>query len=131
MKKILLFFPILLILTGCTSKVSEEDLIGDTWKATAGYEDGEKKGEPDCYHGMEFKDEEIVYIDAYERDFLYELYEDDSEIVFFDTGPDNDPKDTESGTITLSYNIKKVKENEITLEGMALSEGQSCYVERK
>lgn len=132
MKKILLFFPIFLILAGCTSKVSEEDLIGDTWKATAGYEDGEKKGGPDCYpfeEGMEFKDDDIVYIEAYERDFQYELYKDGAKIVFFDTGPNKDAKDTVSNA-EFSYDIQKIDDDEITLEGRATYEGYSCYFER-
>ncbi|TXL66747.1 hypothetical protein FHP05_05020 [Cerasibacillus terrae] len=67
---------IALLLIGCNAKVTEEDLIGDYWVPTAGYKDGEPKGEPYgssvISEALKFKDENTVYVEAYDRDFTYE-----------------------------------------------------------
>ncbi|WP_461183142.1 hypothetical protein, partial [Virgibacillus kimchii] len=76
------FLPLLFtILIGCSANVTKEDLIGGYWVATAGYQDGEPVGESYCFpsvdYGLEFKDEETVYVEAYESDFAYWLEEND------------------------------------------------------
>src|SRR5699024_5352175 len=70
-KTLFCFLPFL-FLTACDQNVTEEDfLIGGTWVATVGYQDGEAEGEPNCYpfqDGIEFIDKDAVYIETYGRD---------------------------------------------------------------
>jgi len=47
--KLLLIILLPFLLTSCNQKADEEYLIGGNWIATAGYEDGEIKGEPNCH----------------------------------------------------------------------------------
>src|SRR5699024_2852839 len=98
-----------------------------TWVATAGYEDGEASGEPNCHpfeDGMEFKNDDTVYNVSTDRDFEYWLYEDegDSILHFEDSYPGQ-----------YNYQIKELGEDEIALEGLdySTSKGNSCYLERK
>lgn len=100
MKKI--FTPILfiLILIGCSQKVTEEVLIDGTWIATSGYEDGEEKGDPDCYpfeEGIQFK-EDTVFVETSGKDIEYLIYEIDSTITFFHN-------------LSYSHEIKKISNN--------------------
>lgn len=126
-----LFFCVLplifLVLTACTKEVTEKDLIGGTWDATAGFEDGKVKGEPNCHpfeEGIEFKNDDTIYNISTDRDFEYWLYEDerDSKIHFEDSHPGQ-----------YNYRIKKISEDEIVLEGLdySTSKGNFCYLERK
>src|SRR5699024_10175950 len=76
-EKILLNFP-LILLAACNTQVTEAELIGGEWIAKAAYEDGEIKGEPNCYpfeEGFEFKNEDTVYNTTFAENFSYELVE--------------------------------------------------------
>ncbi|MYL46453.1 hypothetical protein GLV94_12450 [Virgibacillus halodenitrificans] len=122
MKRIILML-ILITLIGCDQKV-EENLEGK-WQATAGYQDGEIKGEPNCYpfeKEIEFKEDNKVYVETYERDFKYWMSDEDGEnkIVFNDSGPG-----------LYSYQIKMLSENEMIITGLNLSEGDVCYLKRQ
>src|SRR5699024_3123767 len=124
MKKIknLLLFLLFLILIGCSTNVTEEDLVGGTWVGTAGYEDGEPAGESNCLYyiidGLEFKDEDTVYSEAYEKDFEYKLADD--EITFMDENHHD------------SYYIDWIDDNKIGLTGGSdMQKNESCFLERK
>src|SRR5690625_4252039 len=120
---LLLFITSLLfIFNGCTQIVTEKDLIGGKWIGTAGYVDGKAEGEPNCYpfqEGIEFKDDDTVYVGAYERGFQYALNTKGVELAFFDI------------TRLYIYQIKKVDEDELGLEGLGVSEDNTCILERK
>lgn len=77
-----LFIPILfiLILMGCSQKMTEEVISDGTWIATSGYEKGEEKGDPDCYpfeEGIQFIDEDTVFVETSGKDIEYLFYEKD------------------------------------------------------
>ncbi|HLR51452.1 MAG TPA: hypothetical protein VK072_01070 [Candidatus Avamphibacillus sp.] len=132
MKKKSLLISLMLILIGCS--VHTEDLLDGTWTATSGYQNGKIQGEANCYpfqEGVEFKDENTAYIKVYERDFEYELKDRSKEIVFGDSGPVKDSTSENSVTMYHRYEIKKINDDEIALEGQGLSEGKSCVLERK
>jgi len=126
MKRFYILIFLLFILTACgDEEVTHKDLIGGTWVATAGYEDGEAKGEPNCYpfeEGSEFEDENTVYNTSYERKFDYNINEFDGGLMIEFEGP-----------ILYSYQIKKISENEIIIKGLKSGsfEDHSCYLERK
>ena len=111
-----------MFLIGCSANVTEEDLIGGFWVATAGYENGKPKGEAYCSSvvtdGLEFKDEETVYVEAYDQTFTYWLEEDK---VYF-SGEDLG--------LHISYYIDKISDDEVGLTGDNLIE-ESCYLERQ
>ena len=123
------FLPFLaLVLIGCSAKVTEEDLIGGFWVATAGYKDGKRNGEPYgssvITEGLEFKDDETVYVAAYDRDFKYELEKSKEGMMIRFIR-------TDLG-LYLSYYIDKINEDEIGLRGdNELQEKESCYLERQ
>lgn len=129
MKKTYILIPLFILFTACSQNVTEEDfLIGGTWLATAGYEDGEAEGKPNCRpleEGLTFKDKDTVYNETLGRDIEYVLNETDegSEIYVADpvTGG------------SYNYQIKKIGGDEITLEGLdySISKGNSCYLERE
>src|SRR5690625_830200 len=123
--KLLLLIFLLFLLTSCSQKADAEYLIGGNWIATAGYEDGEIKGVPNCNffeEGLEFKDEDTVYNADFDMDFDYRLSDRNkvTEITFLSN---------EAGEFR--YNIHIISENEIGFEGVGLSEKKSCYLERK
>src|SRR5690625_187935 len=122
MKKKIMRIPLLLLLIGCSQKVTEEDLIGGKWIGTAGYVDGKAEDEPNCYpfqDGIEFKDDDTVYVETYERDFEYLLNKKGVELALFDISR------------SYSYQIKKVDEDELALERLGVSEDNTCILERK
>lgn len=121
--------PLLLIfLIGCSAKVTEEDLIDGYWVATAGYKDGEPEGEPYCSpvvtDGLEFKDEETVYVEAYDTDFSYWLEDNGDGIEIHLRGG-------KYGHY-LSYYIDKITDHEFGLLGKGdIQSEESCYLERQ
>lgn len=134
-KSVLFILLLMLILTGCNSKTIKEDLIGGTWVATSGYEDAKAQGDANCYpfqEGMEFNDEQNVYIKARDRSFEYELNDKGTEITFRDSGPNPSSEKENSNSITTyhRYKIKKISADEIALNGQSLAEGNSCVLER-
>ncbi|MBP1970600.1 hypothetical protein J2Z83_002736 [Virgibacillus natechei] len=127
MKKtyLLTFSLLIFVLGGCTEEITEENLIGGNWVAIAGFQDGEVVGDPNCSpfeEGIEFKDEDTVFVETHDRDYEYWLYEADNgfEIMFNDTG---------SGIY--SYEISILGENEIGITGKGdFQSEESCYLER-
>ncbi|HLR52658.1 MAG TPA: hypothetical protein VK072_07285 [Candidatus Avamphibacillus sp.] len=126
MKKKYLLILFIIFLAACSEDVTEDYLIGGHWVGTAGYEDEEIEGESQCPpldEGMEFKDEDTVYIDAYERDFEYWLLENDDRLIieFYDKN------------ISLrSYYITRISDDEMGFIGIGdIQNGESCYLERK
>src|SRR5699024_10551135 len=120
---ILIFLSI--FLAACSKEVTEEDLIGGTWEATAGFEDGEEKGEPYCNpleEGLEFKDEDTVYVNDLGQDFDYWIKEEEGKdvIKFYHSKR------------YLRYYIFKISDDEmgITRKG-TFQEDASCFLERK
>lgn len=123
MKKVLFHITILFVLLlGCSEDVTDNFLVGGKWVGTAGYEDGEIKGEPNCYPfhiGLEFLDEETVFVEEAKREFTYILdeFEDDQIIEFhdYDNGFDY-------------YFIEKISDSEFVLKGAGkILSDQSCY----
>src|SRR5699024_6168920 len=127
MKRFYILIFLLFILTACgDEELTYKDLIGGTWVATAGYEDGKAKGEPNCYpfeDGSEFEDENTVYNAAFDRDVESSLYEQDCDFHIYFIGPQ----------LGYGYQIKKISENEIVIKGLKSGsfEDHSCYLERK
>ena|SRR5699024_702430 len=123
-KLIFLIFS-LFLLTACNQQADADYLIGGNWVATAGYEDGEAKGEPNCHffeEGLEFKDEDTVYNASFDEDFDYRLSDrnKDTEITF------------ESPSLGVySYNIHVISEDEMGFTGVKPIEEKSCYLKRK
>jgi len=111
---------------GCSDKVTEEDLIGGKWSATAGFENEEPGGEPGCSNyakGLEFKGKDIVYNEYDEENFKYHLNETDEgkrRIEF-----------TYPGGWTDYYDIYKVSENAFGMIGPYRELKNSCYFERE
>ena len=128
MRKYGLFFMIsivLIILGGCNELVTEDDLIGGKWVPVSGYKDGEATGEPLCPpfdKGIEFKDEETVYVESGDKDFRYHLRESDDgmEISFYNP----------NGELDI---LKIIIENEdnLALTGFGDSKSFNCYFERE
>ncbi len=121
---LIICFLFLFVLTSCTQKADAEYLIGGNWIATAGYEDEEAKGEPNCHfeEGLEFKDEGTVYNASFDKELDYRLSDrnKETEITFLS-----------EESSEYRYNIHIVNENEMGLEGAGLSEKKSCYLERE
>ncbi|WP_164217731.1 hypothetical protein [Virgibacillus sp. YIM 98842] len=107
--------------------MTEEDLIGGYWIGTAGYEDGEPAGEPNCMpfdDGIEFKDKETVYVETYDTDFSYWLEDNGDGIEIHFRG--------EELGIYLSFYIDKINEDDIGLLGKEdIQSEESCYLERQ
>jgi len=123
--KLLLLIFLLFLLTSCSQKADAEYLIGGNWIATAGYEDGEIKGVPNCHffeEGLEFKDEDTVYNADFDIDFNYRL-SDKNKVTEIDFAHPN------SGIFT--YSIHVISENEIGLVLVNPNVDKSCYLERK
>ena len=123
--KYILFIFFTLFLVGCSQQADEDYLIGGNWIATAGYEDGEVSGEPNCHFfedGLEFKEDEVVYNASFDFDFNYSLSDRDkvTQITFLSDMAGE-----------FLYKIHVISENEMVLEGVYLTEGDSCYLERK
>lgn len=126
--KFILLLSLLLLLTACNKKADAEYLIGGDWVATAGYEDGEVKGEPNCHYfeeGLEFKDEEKVYNATFDEDFYYFLSDSKNrgkltKVTFWPEGPG-----------MFVYNIHVIGENEMAFEIADPDIDLSCYLERQ
>lgn len=125
MKRICLLIFFICLLIGCSKDVTEDYLVDGHWVGTAGYEDEEIGGDPTCppfQEGMKFKNENTVYVDAYEEDFEYRLREADVgyEIELYNT----------NGVIYFYY-IKMISDDEMGLIGQGIQEEESCYLVRK
>lgn len=114
---------IMIIPLGCSADdITEEDLIGGEWVATAGYKEGEPEGESYCSpsvdSGLEFKDEETVYSKGYEREFNYKLEKRKEGLSLY-----------VEAALTQVYYIEKISEDEFGLRG--IYDDQNCYFEHQ
>ncbi|HLR51455.1 MAG TPA: hypothetical protein VK072_01085 [Candidatus Avamphibacillus sp.] len=124
-KKILLPVLLLFFLIGCSANVIEDDLIGGTWSAIAGYKDGKPEGEPDCLDfmigGLEFIDD-TVHGKEFDEDFNYRLEDRKKGIAI----------SINRKGVLYSYYIDKVNDDAIGLVGAnGFQEDESCYFERQ
>lgn len=128
MRKNSLFFAIsilLIILGGCNDLITADDLVGGKWVPKSGYKDGEPSGDPVCPpfdKGLEFKDEEIVYVESGDKDFEYYLREASygMEINFLNPNGEYD-----------FFEIIIENEDNLALIGSGASENFNCYFERE
>ncbi len=109
----------------CSNVITEDQIIGGKWLVTNGYEDGEIGGEPLCPafdEGMEFIDNEKVYVIDEEKEFDYKLTESDDgmEIIFFNP----------SGQVNF-FEITMESEDAFGLNGSGIIKRLNCYFERK
>lgn len=55
----------LIVFTGCSAVVAEEDLIVGKWVSTAGFKDEKPEGESNCSnivnYSLEFKDKTVLF----------------------------------------------------------------------
>src|SRR5690625_1206469 len=121
----LMISKLIIILGGCNKLLTTDDLIGDRWVPKSGYKDGEASGEPVCPpfdKGLEFKDEETVYVESREKDFRYSLTEASygMDINFFNPNGEWD-----------FFEIIIENEDNLALIGSGASESFSCYFERE
>lgn len=122
------FLPLIIIIIvmgGCGNVITEDQLIGGKWLVTNGYENGEVGGDPVCPsfdEGLEFIDEERVYVIAYEKEFVYKLRESDEgmEISFFNPNGEVD-----------FLKITMENENAFGINGSGIVKTLNCYFERK
>lgn len=84
MKKCSLLLVFIIFITGCSKSVTNDYLIGGHWVETAGYINEEVTGDPLCPpfdDGIEFINEDTVFVDEYGEDFDYHLRKADEEVV--------------------------------------------------
>jgi len=122
---ILISIVLLFFFLGETSKITEEDLIGGEWVATAGYKNGKAEGEPVCtdylMEGLEFKQDGVAYGGKLDEKFEYSVKysEEGTKIIFI------------TKNSYYSYYIDKVSKDEIGLVGGLESlNNHSCYFKR-
>src|SRR5699024_222855 len=116
---------LIVILIGCNNLVTTDDLIGGKWVPKSGYKNGEPSGEPVCPpfdKGLEFKDEETVYVENRDKDFEYYLREASygMEINFLNPNGEFD-----------FFEIIIENEDNLALIGSGASESYNCYFERE
>lgn len=124
MKRVIWLFFALLLLAGCEESVTKDYLQEGKWVATAGYTDGEAKGEPQCpvIKGLNFIDGNMVYIDHIDEEFEYTISDDrDGQIAFF-----SDPL-----SLRMRFDTTILNENAMAIEGQGRFEDQVCYLERQ
>lgn len=128
MRKYGLFFMIsilLITLAGCNELATSDDLIGGKWLVTNGYEDGEIGGDPVCPSfdkGMEFINEEKVYVIDEEKEFAYKLRESDGGMKISLYNP--------NGEVDY-FKITMENENACGLNGSGMIKTLNCYFERE
>ena len=116
---------LIIVMGGCGNVITEDQLIGGTWLVTNGYEDEELGGDPVCPafdEGLEFIDEEKVYVIAYEKEFVYRLRESDEgmELEFYNPNGEVD-----------FYKITMENEDAFGLNGSGIIKTLNCYFERE
>ena len=124
-RKILMLIIVTIVIGGCSEVITEDQLIGGKWLVTNGYEDGEVGGDPVCPsfdEGLEFIDEEKVYVIDEEKEFGYSLSESDEgmEITFFNPNGEID-----------FFKISMENEDAFGLNGSGMIKTRNCYFERK
>src|SRR5699024_10979294 len=124
-RQFLLLMIVTIVMGGCGNVITEDQLIGGKWILMYRYEDGEIGGDPVCSgyeEGMEFIDEEKVYVIAEEKEISCRLSESDEgmEIIFF-----YPYGEIEFLTITME------KEHGFGLNGAGVSKTRNGYFERE
>lgn len=123
---IILMTSILFVLGGCNNDVvKEKDLIGGKWVGVAGYENMEIEGEPLCPpfdKGIEFIDEETVYVEDEDREYSYDLRESEDGMKI--------ELNQSDGNINI-YKIFIEGDNGIGLIGSGIQKKENCYFERE
>ncbi|MEI3614657.1 hypothetical protein [Pseudogracilibacillus sp. SO30301A] len=124
-QQLLLFMIVIIGMGGCGNVITEDQLIGGTWLLTNGYEDGEIGGDPVCPPfdgGLEFIDEENVYVIDQEKEFVYRLRESDEgmEIEFYNPNGEID-----------FFTITMENEDGFGINGAGMSKTRNCYFERE
>src|SRR5690625_3127472 len=119
----LLLLLIVIMMGGCSNVITEDQLIGGTWLVTNGYEDGEIGGDPVCpsyEEGMEFIDEEKVYVIDEDKEFSYILRESDEgmKIEFYNPNGEMD-----------FFTITMEDEDAFGLNGSGMIKTLNCYFE--
>src|SRR5699024_1717794 len=114
-----------IVIGGCSEMITEEQLIGGKWLVTNGYEDEEIGGDPVCPpfdEGLEFIDQENVYVIASEEEFGYRLRESDGgmELEFLNPNGEVD-----------YFKITLENEDAFGLNGSGMSKKRNCYFERE
>ncbi|MFS0750399.1 hypothetical protein [Oceanobacillus sp. 1P07AA] len=124
MKKVIFLIFILLLLVGCEEYITIDYLQEGNWVATAGYEGGEVDGNPECpiIRGLNFIDENMVYIEHIAEEFEYTISEErDGQISFY----------SDSLSKRMWFDTTIIDENGIVIEGQGQMEDQVCYLERQ
>ena len=124
-RQLLLFVIVTVVISACSIKITEDQLIGGTWLVTNGYENGEIGGDPICPsfdEGMEFIDEEKVYVIAEDKEFDYRLRETDEGMEFEFYNP--------NGRVDF-YKITMENENAFGLNSSGVTKTRNCYFERQ
>ncbi|WP_424475230.1 hypothetical protein [Oceanobacillus kimchii] len=124
MKRVIWLIIVLTLLVGCEEIVTYDYLQEGKWIATAGYKDDENKGEPECpvIKGLDFKDENTVYIDHIDEEFEYSLSDErDGQLAFY----------SEPLSLRMRFDTIIVDENSMAIEGQGRFEDQVCYMERQ
>jgi len=122
---ILISIVLLFFFLGKSSKITEEDLIGGEWVATAGYKNGKAEGEPVCtdylMEGLEFKQDGVAYGGKLDEEFEYSVkYSEEGTKITFITK-----------NSSYSYYIDKINKDEIGLVGaLEFMHDDSCYFKR-
>ena len=124
-RQLLLLMIVIIVMGGCGNVITEDQLIGGTWLLTNGYEDGEIGGDPVCPPfdgGLEFIDEENVYVIDQEKEFVYRLRESDEgmELEFYNPNGEVD-----------FYKITMENENGFGINSTGVSKTRNCYFERE
>src|SRR5699024_5731633 len=112
---------LIVILIGCNELVTTDDLIGGKWVPKSGYKDGKTSGAPVCPpfdKGLEFKDEETVYVERRDKDFRYSLRESDDGMEISLYNP--------NGELDI-FKIIIENENNLALTGFGDSKSYNCY----
>ncbi len=105
--------------------ITEDQLIGGKWLVTNGYEDGKVGSDPVCPpfdEGLEFIDEENVYVIAGKEEFSYRLRESDEgmKIEFYNPNGEID-----------FFKISMENEDAFGLNGSGMIKTRNCYFERE
>ncbi len=125
-RQLLLLMIVIIVMGGCGNVITEDQLIGGTWLLINGYEDGEIGGDPVCPPfdgGLEFIDEENVYVIDQEKEFVYRLRESDEggmRIEFYNPNGEVD-----------FYKITMENENGFGINSTGVSKTRNCYFERE
>lgn len=122
-RKLLLLIIVIIAIGGCSNVITEDELIGGKWLVTNGYENEGIGGDPVCPSfdkGLEFIDEEKVYVIDEKKEFGYTLSEskEGMKIIFFNPNGEID-----------FFKITMETEDGFGLNGSGMSKNRNCYFE--